>query len=112
MFFLLLVNDPFILNKSGSLCFLLFLFRILFIVDHVCLILFLIIVKTGMVILFFRCMNASFQNIIKSFKVSCSRLKIFDSGEVFLSSLYISFLVIIDPIMPFVIYLTACASVC
>ena len=42
--FLLFVNDPSILNKSGSLHFLLswlFLFRILFIVDHVCLILFL-----------------------------------------------------------------------
>ena len=32
--FLLFVNYLFILNKSGSLCFLLVLFRILFIVDH------------------------------------------------------------------------------
>ena len=32
-FFLLFVNDPFILNRSGSLSFLLFLFRILFIVN-------------------------------------------------------------------------------
>ena len=43
--FLLFVNEPFILNKSGSLCFLLVLFRILFIVDHVCLLLFLYLSK-------------------------------------------------------------------
>ena len=45
MSFLLFVNDPFILNKSGSLRFLLFLFRMLCIVDHVCLILFLYLSK-------------------------------------------------------------------
>ena len=73
MSFLLFVNDPFISSKSGSLCFLLFLFRMLFIVDHVCSIFFFIFVKTGIIILFFRCMDTSFQNSIKSFNVSCSR---------------------------------------
>ena len=64
MSFSLFVNDPFILNKSGSLCLLLFLFVILFIVDHVCLILFYICQNRNGNTVFFRCMDASFQNSI------------------------------------------------
>ena len=51
MYFLSFVNDPFILNKSGSLCFLLFLFIIFSSRPRLFNIIF-IAFKTGIVILF------------------------------------------------------------